>query len=85
MAVSSNFNPATGVLTTTGDNHDNTITASRDTAGNMQNTANQEAHKKLRRTGSQPLSRRGWHETGGKLELPANIMVLFAERVHEGN
>ena len=35
MAVSSNFNPATGVLTTTGDNHDNTITTSRDTAGNI--------------------------------------------------
>src|SRR5262245_64473519 len=33
MTVSSRFNPATGVLTATGDNHDNTITVSHDAAG----------------------------------------------------
>ena len=33
MAVSSKFNPATGLLTATGDNLDNTITVSRDAAG----------------------------------------------------
>ena len=35
MAVSSIFVPATGVLTTTGDNLDNAITTSRDAAGNI--------------------------------------------------
>ena len=33
MAITSNFNPTTGVLTTTGDSHANTITTSRDAAG----------------------------------------------------
>src|SRR5215813_69528 len=33
MTVSSRFNPATGVLTATGDNHDNTITVSHDATG----------------------------------------------------
>src|SRR5262245_56510121 len=33
MAVSSRFDPATGLLTATGDNLDNTITVSRDAAG----------------------------------------------------
>jgi Ca2+-binding RTX toxin-like protein len=35
MAVSSTFVPATGVLTTTGDNLDNAITTSRNAAGNI--------------------------------------------------
>ena len=35
MAISSNFSPSTGVLTTTGDGLDNEITASRDAAGNI--------------------------------------------------
>jgi Ca2+-binding RTX toxin-like protein len=35
MAISSNFNPTTGVLTTTGDSHANTITTSRDAAGQI--------------------------------------------------
>jgi Ca2+-binding RTX toxin-like protein len=35
MAVSSIFVPGTGVLTTTGDSLDNTITTSRDAAGNI--------------------------------------------------
>jgi Ca2+-binding RTX toxin-like protein len=33
MAVSSRFNPVTGLLSATGDNHDNTITVSHDAAG----------------------------------------------------
>ena len=33
MAITSNFNSTTGVLTTTGDSHANTITTSRDAAG----------------------------------------------------
>jgi Ca2+-binding RTX toxin-like protein len=35
MAISSNFNPNTGVLTATGDSHANTITTSRDVAGQI--------------------------------------------------
>jgi Ca2+-binding RTX toxin-like protein len=35
MAVSSTFNPGNGVLTTTGDNLDNTITTSRDATGSI--------------------------------------------------
>jgi Ca2+-binding RTX toxin-like protein len=35
MAITSNFNPTTGVLTTTGDSHANTITNSRDAAGQI--------------------------------------------------
>src|SRR5262245_66129363 len=35
MAVSSRFDPATGRLTATGDNLDNTITVGRDAAGNI--------------------------------------------------
>jgi hypothetical protein len=35
MAITSNFNPTTGVLTTTGDSHANTITTSRDAAGQI--------------------------------------------------
>ena len=35
MAISSNFSPSTGMLTTTGDGLDNEITASRDAAGNI--------------------------------------------------
>ena len=35
MAITSNFNSTTGVLTTTGDSHANTITTSRDAAGQI--------------------------------------------------
>src|SRR5262245_59190181 len=35
MAVSSRFDPATGLLTATGDNLDNTITVSRDAGGSI--------------------------------------------------
>jgi Ca2+-binding RTX toxin-like protein len=35
MAITSNFNPANGVLKTTGDSHANTITTSRDAAGQI--------------------------------------------------
>ena len=35
MAVSSHFNPGNGALTTTGDNLDNTIMASRDATGSI--------------------------------------------------
>jgi Ca2+-binding RTX toxin-like protein len=35
MAITGNFNPATGILTALGDNAGNTITASRDAAGNL--------------------------------------------------
>ena len=35
MAITSNFNSTTGVLTTTGDSHASTITTSRDAAGQI--------------------------------------------------
>jgi Ca2+-binding RTX toxin-like protein len=35
MAIQASFNPTTGVLTATGDHHSNTITATRDGAGNI--------------------------------------------------
>ena len=35
MTITSKFNPANGVLTTTGDSHDNTIITSRDAAGQI--------------------------------------------------
>src|SRR5579863_4290854 len=35
MATTSNFNPGTGLLFTTGDNNKNSITFSRDAAGNL--------------------------------------------------